>query len=93
MKLKGVQQRNTLIDAYPFRVADGWPASDLLKRPQTTAAHIIAQHRGAMADAGRFGSDLGRKWRLCLHGARLYRPVSISYLRLKGYSAKVWSVG
>jgi hypothetical protein len=65
---------DTLIHRAPFLVAHRHPPCDLVEGAQTTAAHLIAQHRRAVAHAGRFGGDFGVKGlELRLHGARLYR--------------------
>jgi hypothetical protein len=53
------QQYDTLIDAYALRVVYGWPTGYFLKSAQTTAAHFVAQHRGAMPDTWAGG---GARW-------------------------------
>lgn len=62
---------DTLIDCLAFVVTHFQPASDLLKSAMATAAHIIPQHGGAMADARRSRGDLqrGKGRRAKLHGA------------------------
>jgi len=48
------EQRNTPIYRAALFIAHLYPAGDLLEGAQTTAAHLIAQHRGAVTDAWAF---------------------------------------
>lgn len=69
MKLLG-ERSNAPVDADAFLVGDRRPAGYLLEGAQTAAAHVIAQHRGAVADAGGVGGDFaGMKSEWCGHGA------------------------
>lgn len=46
-----LQVFDALVDRHSFCVGYGWPARDFLKGAQTTPADIVAEHRGAVANA------------------------------------------